>query len=149
MDASEKMFRRGNKQYNQGNYGEAKEWWRKAADAGHVVAMSNLGSLLGKQGKEDEAEPWLRKAAVAGDANAMYNLGVLAHHRGKDDEAEQWAHRAAAAGRQKRPPAEQQGWQRITGSGLGVQWRWGWRYRRSGGTASRYVNEMGGDEGHP
>jgi tetratricopeptide (TPR) repeat protein len=42
------------------------QWYRKAADAGDVDAMVNLGAVFWKQGKEDQAEQWYRKAADAG-----------------------------------------------------------------------------------
>jgi TPR repeat protein len=61
----------------QGEEGQAVQWYRKAADAGDVAAMVSLGALLRKQGKEDQAMQWYRKAADAGDAGAMVNVGAL------------------------------------------------------------------------
>ncbi len=71
---------------------------RKAADAGHVRAMFNLGVLLNDQGETDEAERWWRKAADAGNTDAMSNLGLLLNDQGEPDEAEWWCRRAAGAG---------------------------------------------------
>ncbi len=50
----------------QGEEDQAMAWYRKAADAGDVAAMVNLGALLRKQGQEDQAVQWYRKAADAG-----------------------------------------------------------------------------------
>jgi hypothetical protein len=67
------------------DYGKAREWYQKAADAGNTNAMVNLGWLYenGKGGAQDygKALEWYQKAAVAGDANAMKNLGVLYYNR--------------------------------------------------------------------
>jgi TPR repeat protein len=62
------------------NDAEAANWYRKAAEQGHVHAQVLLGVMYGKgQGvAQDYAEAvnWCRKAAEQGDANAQYNLGL-------------------------------------------------------------------------
>jgi hypothetical protein len=55
-----------NEMCEQGNAGEAADWYRKAAD-GDAVAMFYLGVLLDEQGNAGEAEDWYRKAAAAGN----------------------------------------------------------------------------------
>jgi tetratricopeptide (TPR) repeat protein len=83
----------------QGKEGQAVQWYRKAADAGNVAAMVNLGTLLAEQGEEDQAMQWYRKAADAGDADAMVNLGTLLAEQGEEDQAVQWYRKAADARR--------------------------------------------------
>ncbi|MFE3986962.1 hypothetical protein ACFXPR_20975 [Nocardia tengchongensis] len=71
---------------------------RRAAHAGHPVAMFNFGILLQEQSDIDGARIWWRRAADSGHANAMFNLGALAADRGDLGGAEAWWRRAAAAG---------------------------------------------------
>ena len=59
-------------------------WFRQAAEAGYVNAMTSLGyqlslSILGLRADRnyEEAFTWLQKAANFGDAEAMKNLGKL------------------------------------------------------------------------
>jgi TPR repeat protein len=40
---------------------------RRAAEAGHVEAMRNLGILLRKAGRDTEAELWMSRAAKETD----------------------------------------------------------------------------------
>lgn len=62
----------------QNRYDEARRWYAKAAAAGSVGSMSNLGALYtnGQGGAQDHAaaRPWYEKAAAAGNAPAMTNL---------------------------------------------------------------------------
>ncbi len=59
----------------------AADWFRKAADKGHVGAQAMLGALYANgQGvayDRAEAARWLRKAAEGGIATAQYDLGIL------------------------------------------------------------------------
>ena len=84
----------------------AVKWFRKAADAGHPLAMCLLGAMYleGRGGlAKDEATAvgWVRKAANAGEPLGMFFFG-LAYERGgaglaKDEvEAVQWYRKAAA-----------------------------------------------------
>ena len=56
----------------------AVDWYRKAADAGNAVAMTELGAMYarGEGVAQDGAEAirWYRNAADAGDAVAMTTL---------------------------------------------------------------------------
>jgi len=60
---------------------EAVRWYRLAADQGHMIAQSNLGSMYanGTGVPEDDAEAvrWYRAAADQGYANSQYMLGFL------------------------------------------------------------------------
>ncbi len=85
---------------------EAVRLYRKAADAGHVLAMNNLGSIyrdgLGVAKDNSEAVRWYRKGADAGSTDAMGNLGVMYRDGlgvAKDDaEAVRWFLKGADAG---------------------------------------------------
>ncbi|MET9030874.1 hypothetical protein ABZW96_35475 [Nocardia sp. NPDC004168] len=46
---------------------EEEIWWRRAADGGHLGAMSNLAALLEWQDRAAEAEIWYRKATEQAD----------------------------------------------------------------------------------
>jgi uncharacterized protein YegL len=88
------------------DYGKAREWYQKAADAGNRTAMRNLGVLYDKgQGVPQDygkAHEWYQKAADAGDRTAMNNLGVLyeyGHGVAQDyGKAREWYQKAADAG---------------------------------------------------
>ncbi|MBL7523988.1 sel1 repeat family protein [Frankia sp. CNm7] len=77
---------------------EAERLFRRAAEAGHGQAMSDLGLLI-KRHRDNprEAETWLRKGAELGDRNAANNLGALLLEAGRP-EAEKWLRVAAEAG---------------------------------------------------
>lgn len=109
------MFELGWLLHNRGDFAEAEQRYRRAAEAGNASGMSNLGRLLhdrvATQGRLQrwrhrarngdelvEAELWLRKAAAAGDANAMAGLGALFEEHGDFSEAERWYREAISAG---------------------------------------------------
>ncbi|WP_420116545.1 trypsin-like serine protease [Micromonospora sp.] len=76
---------------------------QKAAAAGHVGAMFNLGVLLVDQDPPDlaGARRWYEKAAAAGHTGAMSNLGVLLAEQWDPPDvpgARGWYEKAAAAG---------------------------------------------------
>ncbi len=52
------------------------DYYRRAADRGHVGAMTNLGITLYQEGRKTEALNQLRQAAEKGDLRASYVLGV-------------------------------------------------------------------------
>jgi TPR repeat protein len=88
------------------DYGKAREWFQKAADAGNALAMNNVGALYEKgQGVAQDygkAREQYQKAADADNPLAMNNLGALyvngqgvAQDYGK---AREWFQKAADAG---------------------------------------------------
>ena len=89
---------RGVKAEQRGDLDEAEIWYLRAAEAGEVVAMRNLGFLLRDREDLAGAEKWFRRAAEAGHALAMNSLGLLLNDRGQVAEAEAWYRRAADAG---------------------------------------------------
>lgn len=52
------------------------DYYRRAADKGHVAATASLGITLWEQGRKTEALTQLRTAADRGDLRASYVLGV-------------------------------------------------------------------------
>ncbi|MDH3223132.1 MAG: sel1 repeat family protein [Gemmatimonadota bacterium] len=85
---------------------EAVEWYRRAAEAGHILAAHNLGNALsaGRGVPEDPAGAvrWWRAAAEAGDAITQLRLGE-AYEAGRGvpsdlDSARVWYGRSAATG---------------------------------------------------
>lgn len=56
-------------------YDRAMACFRKAADQGHLGAMTRIGSYFAQEENEEEAVKWYRKAAELGDAVAQRNLG--------------------------------------------------------------------------
>lgn len=56
---------------------EMMEWYRKAAEQGHVKAQCKLGSWYRLYRKGEEAAKWYRKAAEQGNASAQKELDKL------------------------------------------------------------------------
>jgi cell division septation protein DedD len=56
--------------------GAAIDYYRRAAEKGHVAATANLGITLWQEGRKTEALTQLRIAAERGDLRASYVLGV-------------------------------------------------------------------------
>jgi len=54
----------------------ARAWLRRAAEAGHLEAMAELGGLLARE-NDPEAAPWLRRAGALGHRGAQVRLGAL------------------------------------------------------------------------
>ncbi|WP_129841315.1 CHAT domain-containing protein [Streptomyces sp. RFCAC02] len=77
---------------------EAVPYYSRAADAGHVAAMNNLGLVLKETGAHAAAERWLLRAARTGDLDAAHNLARLLQRTGRADEALDWYLAAAAGG---------------------------------------------------
>jgi TPR repeat protein len=88
------------------DYGQAAQWYRKAAEQGVAGAQFNLGVLYdnGRGVLQDygQAAQWYRKAAEQGFARAQHNLGV--HYRDSQgvpqdySQAVQWFRKAAEQG---------------------------------------------------
>lgn len=98
--------------YEQGEHGvdidvvEAVEWFRKAAEAGHIEAMAELGLCyelgLSVEQSDEMAIEWYMKAAEGGHLTAKYSIGeAFEEARGvpqSDAEACLWYYRAAIEG---------------------------------------------------
>jgi hypothetical protein len=96
------------------DYGQAAEWYRKAAAQSHPLAQYNLGMMYARgQGVTPDAgaaKMWLGKAAQLGDPGAQYNLGERLHRASYDElpavaaesriEAYKWYRLAAGQGYQ-------------------------------------------------
>lgn len=85
---------------------EARRWYTKAAEAGHVSAQFSLGFKYrkGEGFPKDyqQAEQWFRKAADQGDADAQFYLGLM-YSTGEGvpqdhQQAVQWYGKAAEQG---------------------------------------------------
>ncbi len=84
-ESAEGLYQRGQK-YASGaggarDYLRAMEYYRRAAEQGHVAAQYSVGWLfeqgLGVTKDTALAKHWYRQAAEQGDAQAQTNLGVL------------------------------------------------------------------------
>ena len=95
---------------------EAIQWYRKAAEQGHIDAQRSLGfaqSFLGHcyfngdvvKKDKSEAVKWYRKAAECGDSQAQYDLGRCYYEgdgvKMDKTEAVKWYHKAAEHGHDK------------------------------------------------
>lgn len=107
--APERVIAQGEAFYRAGNYSESYACFRKAAEAGNIVAQNWVGILLetGKGVRESKVQAvnWYRRAALQGNADAQYNLGRL-YENGEGIEkdpvqAESWYEKAAAQGQEK------------------------------------------------
>jgi len=87
------------------NREESNRWYRRAAEAGHPKAMSELGSQLQRSddlNQKRESVEWLLKAASLGDASGMVWLG-FAYRQGDGvevdfEESAEWFIKAVGAG---------------------------------------------------
>ena len=63
------------------SYRQAKDWFEKAAEKGHVDAQYNLGVIYengeGVSQNYQQAKAWYEKAASQNDAQAQFELGVM------------------------------------------------------------------------
>ncbi len=78
------------------------EWFRRAADGGHVASQVHLGMISAQMQNFELSAKWFRMAAEAGDAGGMTNLAAL-YLRGLGVEqnaarALDWFAKAAAQG---------------------------------------------------
>lgn len=88
-------------------FAQAVQWYRRAAEQGHVKSQYHLGSAyewgLGVSKDGAQAVQWYRRAAEQGDVEAQYHLGTM-YDTGKGEleigaqEAAQWCTRAAEQG---------------------------------------------------
>lgn len=56
---------------------QALEWFRKAAEKGHLQAQDNYGIGLFQAGRKAEALPWLERSSARGEARAQLVLGTM------------------------------------------------------------------------
>lgn len=54
----------------------AADWFRKAAEKGHLQAADNYGLILFQNGQRKEALPWLESSAARGEPRAQYIMGT-------------------------------------------------------------------------
>ncbi len=103
---AEAWFRKGKEAEEQEEEEEAAEWYLRAAEAGHVEAMYEIGQCYwgGSGVPEDEkkAAKWYRKAAKAGHVEAMHEIGRC-HQYGwgvpeDKEKGVKWYRRAIEAG---------------------------------------------------
>ncbi len=59
---------------------KAEDYYRRAAQKGHIRAADNYGILLFQTNRQAEAMPWLNAAADRGEPRAMYILGIAAYN---------------------------------------------------------------------
>jgi cell division protein FtsN len=59
---------------------KAEDYFRRAAQKGHLRAGDNYGILLFQTNRQAEAMPWLNAAADRGEPRAMYILGIAAYN---------------------------------------------------------------------
>ena len=73
------MYQKGYNYYNNHQYTEAVEWFRKAAEQGHAEGQFRLGLdyYYGSGVAEDQSKAvyWFRKSAEQGFLSAEYQLG--------------------------------------------------------------------------
>ena len=60
--------------------GQARNYYRQAANRGSLPGQANLGILLFQAGEKPEAIRWLRQAADRGEVRAQYVLGVALYN---------------------------------------------------------------------
>ena len=100
---AEEWFQKGFNYYIKQYYEGAVNWWKKAAEQGHVTAQCNLGECYahgkGVEQSDTEAVKWYQKAAEQGSSTAQFNLGECYEHgRGieqNDTEAMKWYQKVA------------------------------------------------------
>jgi TPR repeat protein len=82
--------------YIRGQFGKAKDpeksihFFRKSAELGHLIGMSNTGALLLEAGKREEGLKWLTKAAEQGNCMAAMQLANDAEMAGDGEAALKW-----------------------------------------------------------
>ena len=55
---------------------QAENWYKKAADQGHLQANDNYGLILFQNNRRSEAQPYLLQSAARGEPRAQYVLGT-------------------------------------------------------------------------
>lgn len=77
----EELYQAGKAAHDAGDYAKAMEYYRRAADAGSVDGLRNIGNLYangeGVEKNIDKALECYDRAAAQGDAKAFFNIGVI------------------------------------------------------------------------
>ncbi|GAB5488744.1 MAG: hypothetical protein Pars2KO_23140 [Parasphingorhabdus sp.] len=55
---------------------QAENWYKRAADQGHLQANDNYGLILFQNNRRSEAQPYLMQSAARGEPRAQYVLGT-------------------------------------------------------------------------
>ena len=77
------------------NVSKAMEWFQKAASAGNLTAMNNIGYVYETLENYEESLNWYKKAADLGNITAMMNLaGVYENNFNDKKSARQWIKKA-------------------------------------------------------
>lgn len=105
-ETPEKWLKKGDAAYDEGNYVNAVQWYKKAADAGNGEAMNAIGDMYynGEGVPKDytEAMKWYQQSANVNYGDAMLKLGNIYHDgdgiEQDDTEAIRWYRKAADAG---------------------------------------------------
>jgi tetratricopeptide (TPR) repeat protein len=71
---SDALYQSGRELLDNGDLSQAESLLERAANLGHVKAMSALGFLKQRQGDQEESHEWYKKAAAAGDSDAVMPL---------------------------------------------------------------------------
>lgn len=80
--------------HTRGDTGQARHFWRQAADLGHAGAAYDLGVLGYRAGDYGEAQQWWRLAAEQGDSRAMAGLAEVLERQGDPGAARRWRSQA-------------------------------------------------------
>lgn len=85
------------------NFEEARYWTKRGAEAGSVVAQSNLGQFygngdIGLPQDEEQALFWFKKAAQQGHLNSITNVGIYYLNQNDFEQAKYWLEIAANNG---------------------------------------------------
>lgn len=59
---------------------KAEDFYRRAAQKGHIRAADNYGIMLFQTNRQADAMPWLNASADRGEPRAMYILGIAAYN---------------------------------------------------------------------
>ena len=94
----EGMKRLGSQLRAAGDLDGAERWFQRAADAGSIGALYNLGLVAKDRGDSETAERRFLRVAEMGDADAMVHVGRFRSDEGDLDAAEHWYRKAAETG---------------------------------------------------
>lgn len=100
--AAKALFVRADKMWNKGNLRLAFDLFVKAAEAGDVGAIQNVGYFydlgIGVRRNRTKALHWYTRAYRHGDASSAKNIGTVWRDLGKPERALSWFQRAVKMG---------------------------------------------------